>query len=85
MITTIVTCDKCKQEIHKGNQIWNVKVLYSCGAISLQLSTDIRHWCRTCLEETGIVPIFTTGKKIDPPKMTIEDMIREIVAEAKEE
>lgn len=85
MIKTIITCDRCGKDISgQAEQKWHVRVQYACdkelymgGASS---SKEV-HWCRECLECTGLIPIIK-NKDIPAAKMlSFEDMVREIVRE----
>ena len=76
MITVTYKCDKCGNEETTGDQFWKVGVAAHPhnSSFSTFLAGRTMHVCRPCLESLGI---HVTAK---PP--TLEDMIREIVANA---
>ena len=84
MITTTITCDKCGKDITDRNlQKWHVRVQYTCDKSCVYGTSSITgelQWCRSCFERTGLVPAIET-KVTKEERMSLEDLIREIVRE----
>jgi hypothetical protein len=78
-------CDKCKKEVDKDAQLWNVDVSASSYPNrnefhAPQKSTQV---CRPCLESFGIHVI--TRNHEEPPKApSISDLVLEIIRLANE-
>ncbi len=84
MITTTYTCDKCGKSVVYPEQLWYVRVQYCCDHDFYGTggsSTKTLHWCRPCLETTGIIPCSQKAPIPDEKKLSLEDLIREIVRE----
>lgn len=87
MVTRILTCDRCKRELDKGEALISVAVLYVFGEnIYTNSSSNYKaasaQWCRTCCIEMGIISNKPGAEiKVTPiePKPTLEDFIREII------
>ena len=79
-----VTCDRCKKEILKDDQVWTIEVRYACQPYNpeyVSTSLVIRgEWCRQCMEDMHIMP-SPIKHEITTPKPTLEDFIREIARE----
>lgn len=88
---TIVTCDLCNKDIISDSQTWDLLLYAECGHKpgsssggydTPRLRLEI---CRPCLDRLGIIVTYGEERKILQPTPTIEDIIREIVANAVEE
>lgn len=92
MITTAYICDKCKQEQTDTRQFWevgvvtnNVNLMNDYGHVRserLEAGPFRMHVCRPCLESFGINVSVKQDEPV-PARPTLEELIREIVAEAK--
>ncbi len=86
MITTTYTCDKCGHQQDTGTQMWYIGITITHHNTPAQASPhkDLHKlWCRTCVEDVGLLPFSTrpkTNSTISIP--SIEDMIRQIAQEA---
>ena len=86
MIVTTYTCDKCGHHQTTNDQMWGIAVVMEHGIPVPNYGPRLtpRHnglWCRKCIESIGLLcakpdPDDKTAK----PPPTLEDMIREIVA-----
>lgn len=86
MITTTYKCDKCGKELDSAGQLWHVGV--SAQSINNKLIVGLfvegksMQVCRPCLESFGIFVQKRRDEPEPPSPPTIEDLIREIIAEA---
>lgn len=93
-----VTCDRCGRETEEpfrvgvvaeasnststNSSLLNSRIERHCGAM-LFAEVD---WCRDCCEATGIKTRWVHGAKVAPAEpMTLDEMVREIAAEAARE
>lgn len=88
---TIVTCDLCKHDIVADSQTWDVLLYAECGHQPVspsgrydtpKLRLEI---CRSCLDRIGLTVTYNPAKERNQSTPSIEDMIREIVANAVED
>ena len=86
MIETKYICDRCGAVQDTVEQFWNVRVQVNIvnSSFSDYDTGPKKQWCRKCVEEIGILP-RPSNRPVSFPVMTIEDMIREIVHEEREE
>lgn len=86
MITTIYKCDKCGHEQDTGNQMWYIGVTINHHGTHSQSNPqkDLHQlWCRTCVEDVGLLPFGTRPKPVVPVSIpSLEDMIRQIAQDA---
>lgn len=86
MIITTYTCDKCGHEQTNDNQMWNIGVAIHHQAHDSRYAYSREPmvkglWCRPCIESIGLLcPAPKPDDKDVKPAPTLEDMIREIVA-----
>lgn len=86
MITTTYKCDKCGKELDSAGQFWHVGV--SAQSINTKLTVGLfvegksMQVCRACLESFGIFVRKRPNEPEPPSRPTIEDLIRDIVANA---
>ena len=84
MRLVVNTCDKCKKEIPNDDTVWEVgitcePVMYRSGYHVVAKQQKVE-WCRKCVEDMRIMlPLHRVDQETKP--VTIDDMIREIVAE----
>ncbi len=91
MIVTTYTCDKCGHHQTTNDQMWGVGVVLQHGMVvsdyGPRLAPQVKGlWCRPCIESIGLLcaPPKPDDKDAPAPP-TLEDMIREIVANAVQE
>jgi len=87
---TIVTCDLCKAIIKDDEQHWNVLLYATASYQPHPENSPHTPWlrleiCRPCLDRLGIAVRNKKPEELHAPVPTIEDMIRELVANAVEE
>ena len=87
MKTTIFTCDRCKKEVEKLEEVGagrRVKSYGYGGGERMEACQFLAEWCLECCIEMGITKLWkespTPPFPIQPPP-TLEDMIREIIRE----
>lgn len=84
MIVVTRTCDACKNEVLKKDQLWSVAIGIGChpDAVNWHGVKHTAQWCRECMEARGLC---WSTKRTDPlapePTATLESLIREIVQE----
>ncbi len=87
MRKTILTCDRCKKETDNlfevGAGLRNIRYGYYGGRSDWEITGQLhQEWCRPCCEEVGFI---TTSygkkeeKKEEPPRPTMEDLMREMI------
>ena len=85
-ITISYICDRCGHIQYNDKQMWKLLVSLVHHGLQHNYSTTQREvlWCRTCVEGLGLLSIPKKEENTDVPipPITIEDMIREIVASA---
>ena len=83
MIVTTYTCDRCGHSQPTDDQMWTVIVGINSGHYASQMPYKKREalWCRTCVEKLHLMPPHVLKPADLPPPPTLEDMIREIVAD----
>ena len=87
-IYTQYICDRCEHTQDTHNQMWNIGISrtsvdhYGTSINQLNSVGDKQLWCRKCVEELHILPRSKEDEKKNPvpPKPTLEDMIRDIIA-----
>ena len=87
-IQTIYICDKCGSKQSTQEQFWNVSVhanVVSQGMSVYPVAKMTMQVCRHCLEAFGIYTQPKANGEPVPEPLTLEDLIREIVASAMEE
>ncbi len=87
---TVLTCDRCGANVPQNgdHQFWEVGVITACrpqiAAHKAMYQVDKKHKmevCRPCIEDMGLVPSRREDKTSIPTPPTLEELIREIVAE----
>jgi hypothetical protein len=82
MITTIYTCDKCKKDVDKGGELFDVElsVTFNWGRKIIAK----QDWCEDCMIVNSLQNYIPKNKenleKITPPP-TLEDFIRDMIYE----
>lgn len=83
MIITTYCCDKCDHRQSVSEQMWRVRVQYQhegSRGDERFWSSEEQMWCRTCLENAGLVAISAKRAVPETPAPpSFEDLIRDIV------
>ena len=88
-ITTTYKCDRCSHEQNKAAQMWYIGISRQSvdnpnRSYGTENVSEREMWCRACVEELHLLPRSKEDEKKTPipqPKPTLDEMIREIVAE----
>lgn len=86
-VITIYKCDKCGKEQNDNKQFWTVGVSARCGEspspgyLHSFVSGKSMQVCRPCLESFGIHIQKKENEEVKVQPPTLEDLIRDIVAE----
>ncbi len=89
MIKTTWTCDKCGAVYESATNMWEIGVsLKRCrgdgiGQYQQPRIGPVAEWCRVCVVKAGLVTPAPAPKVAVEPT-TLEDLVREIVAEEME-
>ena len=80
-IITTYTCDRCGHKQTTPEQMWNVGISRNAfGSPYPGSSVFNQLWCRACCDQFQIVTVPAPTKALpDPPLMTLEEKIREIM------
>ena len=85
MIATRYTCDKCGHHQTTNDQMWGIAVVITHGIPVPNYGPRLTPqadglWCRKCIESIGLLCAAPKPDEKPEPAPTLEDMIREIVA-----
>ncbi len=86
MKTVTYRCDKCGKVIGEKDQLWNIAVVTACEprkpgeAVGSWVKLKAQ-WCRACMERTGMVPLSDLKNTPPTPNVTLEDILREMIAD----
>lgn len=76
-------CDKCGHEQETGDQMWYLHVGISSESFAAQCTPSVKeYWCRECIQKLGLLMphiLNASKEEVEPPKFTLEELIREIV------
>ena len=85
MRKTILTCDRCKKEVEKLEEVGAGRRVKSYGDDSrerMEVCQVLAEWCLECCIEMGIAAPCKESPAIPiRPPPTLEDMVREIIRE----
>lgn len=81
-IKTTYTCDRCGHEQDNDDQMLEIGIVYRHLRFSFSPHPGKNAlWCRKCTDEVGITPVQKTADPQPPPRLTLEDLIRELIRE----
>jgi len=85
-ILTTYTCDRCGHQQTKPEQMWELCVHYKHYDYRYSDAGSkraIQLWCRKCCDNLQIIcnPPPPKAGEVPVPKVTLEDMVREIMRE----
>ena len=91
MSTQVInTCDKCKEVIEPGEQVWDVGLVTKCreyhqkasrlNTANMYLGPDHKiEVCRQCLKALGIISYLKDEPEVEKTPPTLEERIEEMV------
>lgn len=88
-IVTTYVCDRCKASQDTEDQMWHVAIQRAHYGSDRYHNVDKPYppvlWCRPCCEATHVLgPLILFANWVEPPAITMEDLIRQIIKDEQE-